>query len=108
MPTHTTVIRRVGGLEGYGMHIAPHDIVIRRVGGLEDERRCSVIDNDVIRRVGGLEGPVICRVDDGSVIRRVGVISPFVVVLKSRAYAARFSFMAGVIPPMPIWGRSLL
>ena len=38
----------------------------------------------------------------------MSVISPFVVVLKSRAYATRFRFMAGVMPPMPMLGRSLL
>ena len=38
----------------------------------------------------------------------VGVIIPFLVALQSRAYAACLSFMAGVIPPMPILGRSLL
>ena len=38
----------------------------------------------------------------------VPVIIPFLVGLQSRAYAACFSFMAGVIPPMPMLGRSLL
>jgi hypothetical protein len=36
------------------------------------------------------------------------VILPFLAALQSRAYAACFSFMAGVIPPMPMLGRSLL
>ena len=35
-------------------------------------------------------------------------ISPFVAGLKGRAHAARFSFMAGVMPPIPMLGRSLL
>ena len=42
----------------------------------------------------------------GSLNRKV--IIPFLVALQSRAYAACFSFMAGVIPPMPMFGRSLL
>ena len=37
-----------------------------------------------------------------------GVISPFLAGFKSRAYAAYLSFIAGVIPPMPMLGRSLL
>ena len=36
------------------------------------------------------------------------VIIPFLAAFKSRAYAACFSFIAGVIPPMPVFGRSLL
>ena len=36
------------------------------------------------------------------------VIIPFLVGLQSRAYAACFSFMAGVMPPIPMFGRSLL
>ena len=39
---------------------------------------------------------------------RIGVIFPFLVALQSRAYAACFNFMAGVMPPMPMFGRSLL
>jgi hypothetical protein len=36
------------------------------------------------------------------------VIPPFLVGCDRRSYAAIFSFMAGVIPPMPMLGRSLL
>ena len=36
------------------------------------------------------------------------VISPFMVAFVSRAYAACLSFMVGVMPPMPMLGRSLL
>jgi hypothetical protein len=36
------------------------------------------------------------------------VIPPFLVGCIRRTYAAIFSFMAGVMPPMPIFGRSLL
>ena len=36
------------------------------------------------------------------------VIIPFLVALQSRAYAASLSFIAGVMPPMPMFGRSLL
>ena len=36
------------------------------------------------------------------------VIPPFLMGLSRRIYAAVFSFMAGVIPPMPMLGRSLL
>ena len=36
------------------------------------------------------------------------VIPPFLTGPVCRIHAARFSFCAGVIPPMPIFGRSLL
>jgi len=36
------------------------------------------------------------------------VISPFLTGCIRRTYAAIFSFMAGVMPPMPMFGRSLL
>jgi hypothetical protein len=36
------------------------------------------------------------------------VISPFLKGCVRRTYAAIFSFMAGVMPPMPMFGRSLL
>ena len=36
------------------------------------------------------------------------VIIPFLVALQSRAYAASLRFIAGVMPPMPMFGRSLL
>jgi hypothetical protein len=36
------------------------------------------------------------------------VIPPFLTGLCSRIHAAIFSFCAGVMPPMPILGRSLL
>ncbi len=36
------------------------------------------------------------------------VIPPFLTGCDSRIYAAIFSFCAGVMPPMPILGRSLL
>jgi hypothetical protein len=36
------------------------------------------------------------------------VIPPFLTGLSGRIYAASFSFWAGVIPPMPMFGRSLL
>ncbi len=42
------------------------------------------------------------------IFRRDGVIFPFFRVLSCRIYAAVLSFMVGVIPPMPIFGRSLL
>lgn len=38
----------------------------------------------------------------------VMVIPPFLTGLRSRIHAAIFSFCAGVMPPMPILGRSLL
>ncbi|AIK43658.1 hypothetical protein DR92_2211 [Brucella anthropi] len=40
--------------------------------------------------------------------RRNWVIPPFLTGLVSRIHAAIFSFCAGVTPPMPILGRSLL
>ena len=36
------------------------------------------------------------------------VVAPFIRVLGRRIYAAIFSFCAGVIPPLPMFGRSLL
>ena len=36
------------------------------------------------------------------------VILPFSVGFKSRGYAAIVSFCIGVMPPMPMFGRSLL
>jgi uncharacterized protein YraI len=36
------------------------------------------------------------------------VIPPFLMGSSRRTYAAAFSFIAGVIPPMPMLGRSLL
>jgi len=36
------------------------------------------------------------------------VIPPFLAGLCSRIHAAIFNFCAGVMPPMPILGRSLL
>ena len=41
-------------------------------------------------------------------MRRGMVIPPFLVGWISRIYAALFSFWAGVMPPMPMLGRSLL
>ena len=38
----------------------------------------------------------------------LGVIIPFLSGLVPGLHAASFSFMAGVIPPMPMFGRSLL
>ena len=38
----------------------------------------------------------------------LGVISPFLTGCIRRTYAAIFSFIAGVMPPMPMFGRSLL
>ena len=40
--------------------------------------------------------------------RGPSVIPPFLTGLGGRIYAANFSFCAGVIPPMPILGLSLL
>ena len=59
--------------------------------------------------------PFPCRhlrwVDFGlgrNILRRLVVISPFLTGCICRTYAAIFSFMAGVMPPMPMLGRSLL
>jgi len=40
--------------------------------------------------------------------RVTGVIPPFLTGCIRRTYAAIFSFCAGVMPPMPMFGRSLL
>ncbi|KQV16752.1 hypothetical protein ASC97_30790, partial [Rhizobium sp. Root1203] len=39
-------------------------------------------------------------------MRGQAVIPPFLTGLRSRIHAAIFSFCAGVMPPMPILGRS--
>ncbi|SFD91067.1 hypothetical protein SAMN04488523_103322 [Sulfitobacter brevis] len=36
------------------------------------------------------------------------VILPYLTGCRRRTYAAIFSFIAGVMPPMPMFGRSLL
>ena len=41
-------------------------------------------------------------------VRREGVIPPFLRGLGRRIYAAILSFWAGVIPPLPIFRRSVL
>ena len=43
-----------------------------------------------------------------ALLRLGRVIPPFLTGPVCRIHAARFSFCAGVIPPMPIFGRSLL
>jgi hypothetical protein len=54
----------------------------------------------------GLFEPLM--VSEGSPGRAGLVISPFLTGCIRRTYAAIFSFMAGVMPPMPMLGRSLL
>ena len=49
-----------------------------------------VTHNEALRRLDGL------------------VIPPFLTGCVRRTYAAIFSFWAGVMPPMPMFGRSLL
>jgi hypothetical protein len=44
----------------------------------------------------------------GDLFLDLRVISPFLTGCIRRTYAAIFSFMAGVMPPMPMFGRSLL
>lgn len=44
----------------------------------------------------------------GDLDSRRAVIPPFLTGCIRRTYAAIFSFCAGVMPPMPIFGRSLL
>ena len=46
---------------------------------------------------------------DSEAMRRfAGVIPPFLTGCVRRIYAAIFSFWAGVMPPIPMFGRSLL
>jgi hypothetical protein len=57
------------------------------------------------------DAAVEMRVDDGgklSVWLKIGVIPPFLTGCIRRTYAAIFSFCAGVMPPMPMFGQSLL
>ena len=48
------------------------------------------------------------KLSRGQLLAFMGVISPFLTGCGCRTYAAIFSFCAGVMPPMPIFGRSLL
>ena len=50
----------------------------------------------------------ISRATGYRIARDPRVISPFLTGCICRTYAAIFSFMAGVMPPMPMLGRSLL
>jgi hypothetical protein len=58
--------------------------------------------------------PGMCLIVFFGMIYRFGVtpetpvIPPFLTGCICRTYAAIFSFMAGVMPPMPMFGRSLL
>ena len=49
------VVRRVGGLEVFGVSPEELDNVVRRVGGLEEQDFDHLPDVSVVRRVGGLE-----------------------------------------------------
>jgi hypothetical protein len=51
---------------------------------------------------------VAAHIDDLPKGRCGAVISPFLTGCIRRTYAAIFSFIAGVMPPMPMFGRSLL
>ena len=55
LPSASSVIRRVGGLEDFHGQGLPHETVIRRVGGLEVIHFDKFFLVAVIRRVGGLE-----------------------------------------------------
>ena len=70
---------------------AEQKIVIAADIGFEDH-----VDVDVGFRIGNVA-------QDGDM-----VIPPFLTGCIRRTYAAIFSFWAGVIPPMPMFGRSLL
>jgi hypothetical protein len=54
----------------------------------------------------GVQEKTISNASDERPTHRV--IPPFLTGLRSRIHAAIFSFCAGVTPPMPILGRSLL
>ena len=53
-------------------------------------------------------GWILGSTTESGFIRGTEVISPFLVTSMSRGYATCASFMAGVMPPMPMLGRSLL
>jgi hypothetical protein len=56
--------------------------------------------------------PRAAAIDIGSIMHMAAVnpevIPPFLAGCVRRTYAAIFSFCAGVMPPMPMFGRSLL
>ena len=79
------MIKRIGSRDAYGGGVTPlvHvNMHCRAVHGKTDTAKAST---------------------PGS-----GVIPPFLMGLSHRIHAAVFSFIAGVMPPMPMLGRSLL
>jgi hypothetical protein len=68
---------------------------------------CLEALNEAIHKFGP---PEIMNTDQGSQFTSFDwtVIPPFLTGCSRRTYAAIFSFMAGVMPPMPMFGRSLL
>jgi hypothetical protein len=72
----------------------------------------TIIGIDLAKCVFQLQGAS----EDGSVVFRkklsrgqvLGEILPVLTARDCRTHAAIFSFMAGVTPPMPMLGRSLL
>ena len=80
------------------LHVTPA-AVKQLVRKLEETLGCSLIE----RAGRGLQLTVAGRAGLAEM-----VISPFLTGCICRTYAAIFSFMAGVMPPMPMLGRSLL
>ena len=57
---------------------------------------------------GEPQGIILFAVTCRNLIKRHPVISPFLTGCIRRIHAAIFNFMTGVMPPMPMLGRSLL
>jgi hypothetical protein len=91
------------------LHLVKADAIIDQQAGIG---MTQVMDAHLgeARRIAGFEigdvEPVVtgagARVDEDV------VISPFLRGCIGRIHAAIFSFMAGVMPPIPMFGRSLL
>ena len=84
-------------------HVAPRVLTVNQLGFVET--------------ICGLSEGIVLRVSDAADRRfdasfgqklSVAVIPPFLMGFSRRIHAAVFSFMAGVMPPIPMLGRSLL
>ncbi len=86
-------------------HLGGSEVVIHFGGSLKSVDVYTFANSlvgfaDTVRAVNKLVDPN-CAIE----VRVEAVIPPFLVGLVIRLHAACFSFMAGVMPPMPILGR---
>lgn len=83
----------------FGMPATPVDLKDMRVEHLAHRYMSEVISGTRYKEV---------ETSSFSALLRHRVIPPFLAGLRSRRHAAIFSFCAGVMPPMPILGRSFV